>query len=235
MRIRTIKPEFWKSLTIATLPLSARLTFIGLWNYADDEGRGIYDARLLAADIWPLDEDRTPSAVESDVAAIEVAGLVSRYDSGGRTYFQVRSWAEHQTIPKAKPSRFPPPSGTPTGRVPEPYRPEGNREQGTGKGKDSPSAFAEFWQAYPRKVAKKAAVQKFAKAVADGADPAVIVAAAQRYADDPERDARYTAHPATWLHQGRWEDETPIPPRLVSVDDDSLEARVARGRALGVR
>jgi len=38
MRIRSIKPEFWKSETVAALSPLARLLFIGLWNYADREG-----------------------------------------------------------------------------------------------------------------------------------------------------------------------------------------------------
>jgi len=37
-RIRTIKPSFFTSLTIADLGLAERLTFIGLWTHVDDEG-----------------------------------------------------------------------------------------------------------------------------------------------------------------------------------------------------
>lgn len=41
MRIRNIKPEFWRSQDITALDKSARLTFIGLWNYVDDNGVGL--------------------------------------------------------------------------------------------------------------------------------------------------------------------------------------------------
>ena len=65
-RIRSIKPEFFTSLTIADLTVEQRLTFIGLWTHVDDEGRCVDDSRLIKAAIWPLD-DRT-AAVGQDIA-----------------------------------------------------------------------------------------------------------------------------------------------------------------------
>jgi hypothetical protein len=64
-----------------------------------------------------------------------------------------------------------------------------------------------FWQAYPRKVGKRAAKQAWDKALRRGADAAVIVAGARRYAADANRDDQYTAHPTTWLNRDGWEDE----------------------------
>ena len=56
MRIRSIKPEFWRSRDIANLNWDARLVFIGLWSYVDDNGVGKdidYDiiGDLFAADL----------------------------------------------------------------------------------------------------------------------------------------------------------------------------------------
>lgn len=77
-------------------------------------------------------------------------------------------------------------------------------------------AFAEFWDAYPKRVAKGAARKAWDKAIKAGADPKAITLAARRYATDPRRsadDIRYTAHPATWLNAERWADEDEPPPR----------------------
>ena len=38
-RIRTIKPDFWSDEKIVELTPWARLLFIGLWNFSDDDGR----------------------------------------------------------------------------------------------------------------------------------------------------------------------------------------------------
>ena len=72
--------------------------------------------------------------------------------------------------------------------------------------------FDEFWNVYPRKVAKKAARKKFDAAVKGGVDPSEIVSAARDYAKAKDgEDPKYIAYPTTWLNQGRWEDEADTP------------------------
>ena len=75
--------------------------------------------------------------------------------------------------------------------------------------------FEDFWNAYPRKIAKKEAMKKFAKAVKDGTDPNTIIAGAKTYAASTVgKETKYIAHPTTWLNQGRWEDETTTTPTM---------------------
>jgi hypothetical protein len=57
MRIRSIKPEFWTSEDIAALDWDARLIFIGLWSYVDDNGVGRDVEKLILADLFPLEDD----------------------------------------------------------------------------------------------------------------------------------------------------------------------------------
>lgn len=71
---------------------------------------------------------------------------------------------------------------------------------------DREAAFAAFWKAYPRKVAKGAARAAFGKALKK-VDPQVLIAAAGAYATDPQRKPDYTKHPATWLNAECWEDQ----------------------------
>ncbi|MFE3698630.1 hypothetical protein ACFXO7_12210 [Nocardia tengchongensis] len=74
-----------------------------------------------------------------------------------------------------------------------------------------PRGFADFWDTYPRRQGKGAAMKAYAKAIKT-TDPGVILAAAARFAADPNRDPQYTAMPSTWLNQERWSDE-PLPQR----------------------
>ena len=87
-RIRSIKPEFFTSETIAALPLSARLTFIGLWTYVDDNGVGIDNELLITAAIWPLERDNleTLARTREDLASLSREGLVSRYQDSRKSY-----------------------------------------------------------------------------------------------------------------------------------------------------
>jgi len=76
--------------------------------------------------------------------------------------------------------------------------------------------FEEFWQEYPRKTGKEAARRAWEKASARvGAD---TILAGLRAALWPS-DSQFIPHPATWLNQGRWDDEA---------TDNSVQARVAR-------
>lgn len=75
------------------------------------------------------------------------------------------------------------------------------------KAKVEDEGFTEFWRVYPKKVAKAGAVAAWTKALKT-ADPDAIIAGAMRYAAERTgQDPTYTAHPATWLNKGRWEDE----------------------------
>lgn len=69
--------------------------------------------------------------------------------------------------------------------------------------------FDEFWEIYPRREAKAAARKAWEKAVRR-ANPEEILSGARRYRDDPNREPRFTAHPASWLNADRWLDD-PLP------------------------
>jgi hypothetical protein len=71
--------------------------------------------------------------------------------------------------------------------------------------------FEDFWSVYPRRVAKIAAYAAWRKALLL-TDAGTIIAGARAYADDPNRQEDFTAHPASWLNAGRWEDD-PLPER----------------------
>lgn len=106
-RIRTIKPSFFSSLSITELEISTRLTFIGLWTFVDDAGRGVDDARLVKAELWPLDDTYTVKRVERDLCTLAEKGRIERYKAGGRRYLRVMNWSEHQYINRPQPSKFP--------------------------------------------------------------------------------------------------------------------------------
>jgi hypothetical protein len=73
------------------------------------------------------------------------------------------------------------------------------------------ATFEDFWRAYPRKVGKRAAATAYKEALSS-VDAETLLAAAKRFAADPNREDQFTPHPTTWLRQGRWEDE-PLPSR----------------------
>jgi hypothetical protein len=110
-RIRTIKPDFFKSASIAQLQYRTRLTFQGLWTMADDEGRLRYDPRVIAGELWPQEDEVTWRQVDEDIRSLVAYGFVDDYDANGSSFIQVVNWGRHQRINRATPSKFPPPPG----------------------------------------------------------------------------------------------------------------------------
>lgn len=123
--------------------------------------------------------------------------------------------------------------------------------QGTGRGnpgvqnptepnpKDSPSSadadgvsdtFDEWWTAYPKKVGKKAARRAYLRALKDtGAD--VLLTAMTARAELWRRDGtarQFIPDPATWLNQGRWDDELDQPAPVTELRPDAMLVRNQR-------
>lgn len=110
-RIRTIKPEFWTDEKVVALSFAARLLFLGLLNFADDEGRMAYSFMRLKMQIFPNDEiDILPLVKELWITT----KMVAIYEVDGSKYLQVNNFRRHQKNEKHTPSKFPAPkSGNP--------------------------------------------------------------------------------------------------------------------------
>ena len=142
-RIRTIKPEFWTSEQVVECSPTARLLFIGLWNFCDDAGNHPAGAKTIKMQIFPGD-DIPLSSIDGLLQELVNNGLLARYESEGRQYFHVTGW-HHQKI--EKPSfKYPKPSFgelSANGRRQSAPGMEGKGEEGKGgegKGRDvSPS------------------------------------------------------------------------------------------------
>ena len=203
-RIRTIKPEFWTSEKVVELTHSARLLFIGMWNFCDDSGICRDSSKRLKMQVFPgdfVDQNQ----VEEWLAELVEIGLVDPYEVGGDKYLRIRGWQAHQKI-KYPSFRFPLPDGT---------LPESSGKAGGGLGKCYPPekrgeernnrscAFEEFWALYPRKQAKAPAEKAWRKLK----DPEREAAVASLTSWPFPTDKQYQPLPATWLNQRRWEDE----------------------------
>lgn len=239
MRIRTIKPEFWRSDDISALELSDRLLFIGLWSYVDDSGVGVDKLPHICADLFAADLERDPTEVYGRVRGglrnLAERRLIVRYEVDGKSYLYVTNWKSHQRIDKPSKARYPLPDAEllaipatlpePSQSLPEKVAPgtgeQGNRgteEQGINTSskppasKPTPSQFDHFWEWYPRKVGKEAARKAWDKARGK-VDQIAIIEGLERFRLDPNLPPKeFIPHPATWLNEGRWDDE-PLPAR----------------------
>jgi hypothetical protein len=71
------------------------------------------------------------------------------------------------------------------------------------------AAFDQFYQAYPRHVAKQGALKSWLKFSPGAERIPVIMAAVEHYAAEVrDTEPKFILHPATWLNGKRWEDES---------------------------
>lgn len=107
-RIRTIKPEFWTSEQVAECSTTARLLFIGLWNFCDDGGRHPDSAMRLKMEVFPADPI-SADEIEAMLGQLIDSGLIERYTAQDKDWIQVTGW-QHQRIDKPQ-FRYPDKSG----------------------------------------------------------------------------------------------------------------------------
>jgi hypothetical protein len=90
-------------------------------------------------------------------------------------------------------------------------------------------AFDKFWAVYPKKDDKPLAKRSFEKAL-HRTTLEVIVAGAERYRDDPNREAGFTKNPSTWLNADAWANGSLPSTRKMSNSErniQNLRAKVA--------
>ncbi|THV25981.1 hypothetical protein [Glycomyces paridis] len=173
-RIRTLKPGFFRSRSLAKNDPLARLTFAGMWTEADDHGRGVADPRLIKGAIWALDDNITHLHVSAHINMLAATDHIILSRVGDETYFQVVNWEPHQSAAFRRGTpQYPPVSA---GQVIESLDStvcmqesasrtqegagEGRREEGTGKREreDADASGALFDEPAPPK--KKASRKK---------------------------------------------------------------------------
>lgn len=116
MRIRSTKPEYWRSERIASVSWDARLVLKGLESYVDDNGVGKDDLALIVGDLFQRDLVREPSRtlarVTEALSELNSAGLLHRYEAEGTSLLFVAFWETFQRVDKPQPGRMPRPDGT---------------------------------------------------------------------------------------------------------------------------
>lgn len=218
----SLQAMVWALKTAPVPDPIAHLVLIGLADHANDDGSGARPAVAILAEYARC----SPRSVQNKLRLLEELGLIWRGDQ--RMVEHLRAdrrpvvWdldiygvnLVHAAVRGER--------GGATGRTVIPNGVHTDTERGEAVCRQTvlepslnhpePSSnaqivnFEDFWAAYPRKTARLSAVKAWQKAIKT-ADAAAIVAGARRYAEDPNREAKFTAYPATWLNAGRWEDE----------------------------
>ena len=240
-KMRGIKPETFTDDKVLQLSPLARWLFVGMWTLACDNGHVEDNAVQLKVRLLPVDE----CDVDALLDELLDTGQVVRHDG----YLKVDKLAEHQRIDRRYLllcewcdhdvyATYSESDRTGTRRAPDVHTAGTRRapiDEGEGEGEGEGEMkvkvnnllvekFTNFWTAFPneRKRAKPDCQKLFTQAVKAGTNPDIIIQAAERYRDDPNREAQYTVNPKTWLREQRWE-SGPLPARTPTHNTDRFD------------
>lgn len=115
-RIRTIKPALFSSRTVSGYSDALFRTFVGLFCYVDDKGRGEDDADLIKSEIAPRIKRKTPQLIERHLAELtaDADPPLCRYEVDGVRYLHLLNFVKtdrhdgHQRINRPTKSKIPP-------------------------------------------------------------------------------------------------------------------------------
>lgn len=233
-RIRSIKPEFWTSEQVADCSPTARLLFIGLWTFCDDQGVHPASSKRIKMEVFPADSF-TIEQIDGFIDELLQAGLLTEFTVDNEDYYAVTGW-KHQKIEKPT-NKYPAPpskakiadqSATTRQPVANSLTPERRGEEKIGEEKKDNRAanaslksdFENWYQDFPNHVGRAAAEKAFAKAIKK-TDLATLLAGIETYKRIKPAYADWCA-PATWLNQERWKDEGARPEVVSAKPSDPL-------------
>ena len=207
-RIRGIKPDFFLDDKINEQKPLIRLAFMGLWCYADREGRLEDCPKKLKFEILPYDDCN----MESILCILDNNGFIKRYSINGKNYIWIVNFTKHQRPHHTESeSVIPPFDGSIT--VKQPLNngeslDDTEKVKEKEKEKEKVDAFEKFWNLYPNKKAKPKALISFKK-LSESEINAISAALPRHISSDQwtRDEGKYIPYPSTWLNERRWEDQ----------------------------
>ena len=238
---RIIKESAFTSDKIAQLSDFEFRLWVGLITQADDAGRGDARPAIIKGRVFALRERTSLKDIENALSALAAHGCVSLYTVGGKPYYEFPHWAAHQRVrnaitkyPGSDESDNPPQLAATRRESPQSAaliqsNPIQSEYESESKTELRSRAFDAFWSAYPKKVGKEAARKAYAKVKVD-ADVLIRAVERQKLSTQWKKDGgQYIPNPATWLNQGRWEDELTTPTQVsMSYGDRSADIERVR-------
>lgn len=134
-RIRTIKPDFWTDEKLTECSMSARLLFIGMFNFADDNGNLSASAKKLKMQIFPADNVDCQPLLDELIAH----GILIEYSVSGDKYLNIKGFKKHQVINRPSTSSIPQPLDSDDSLNTHGGLTDGREGKGIGKDKNPPN------------------------------------------------------------------------------------------------
>ena len=177
--------------------------------HTDDFGRLQGDPFTVKYQCYPA-SPRSLEEFSHALKALHDVGLALWYQVSGKKFVQIVTFYKHQQgLHKRTRSAFPRVPGLSGNAEEIPGQEKGTKENLREENRSTDS-FEQFWTNYPKKVGKDAARKAWEKRRPDQALVKTFLGAVAHQRQSPQwrKDGgQFIPNPATWLNQGRWQDE----------------------------
>lgn len=231
---RIIKESICISESVDALSLEAERLFYRLLVNCDDYGT--FDARIpiIKNRCFPLkSDDIIDDQMIAWLSELESQEIIFFYEYSCKKYLKFTHWESHQQI-RAKRRKNPDPDDQNSNRIsldiicnhqksdapviqsnpiqsesnPNPIRnPNHCAVSVPDPAPTEENNFDIFWDAYPKKVGKALAKKSFSKAKVPIEKILQAIESQKKSKQWISENGRFIPNPATWLNQGRWDDE----------------------------
>lgn len=231
MADRILRDELWQSDRFLDLPTdAARLAFMRFVSLADDFGNFEGGSRRLYRILNTCTQVKSEQATIDIIAALIESDLLRRYEIEGRELFHIPRFRSHrQYLSRAVPASPWCDASVELGKTKRVINKglaknvattsllrSNDVAEGVGVGvkelqlHPSPDGFREFWETYPRKIAKQDALKAWKKLnpTPELQQRILSAVAIAVKSEQWRRDGgKFIPHASTWLNGRRFEDE----------------------------
>ena len=109
-RSRVVKPEFWDDEKTGSLPPIEKCLFLGMLNFADDEGLIRANPLFLKSKIFPYNTDLDGDMINTYLENLSYLGLIFLFQKNQQHYAWIIKFRVHQRIDKPQRPNNPAPS-----------------------------------------------------------------------------------------------------------------------------
>lgn len=220
-KMRGFKPEIWTDDKFVQLSPLARLLFMGMWNYACDNGHVEDKPIQLKIRLLPADDCDVTTLIDEIVSQ----GMAKR----AKGVITIPKLPLHQRLDKRyfTTCSHCAPDGRTTGARSEPdghprdfeksrmkegsERKEGSAPEGSSETEDP---FATFYDLYPKKIGRGQAAKAHKAAVKKASADDILDGLKAHLPIWEHTERQFIPNPATWLNGERWADD---------VDDETAD------------
>ena len=233
MKTRIIQTKYWKDSVVHGLSPDARFLFIYLLTCEQINICGVFE---LPDDYIQIDTGLTQGQLEKAKKELQVTGRC-RFKSGWIKVVNAEKHNNYRNAPANQKAYERELSFIPRdlldsldstvdtsidSSVHTTYKSEirNNKPKTIKQKTEFVDNFEEFWSEYPRKVGKQKAQELYSRLQKNGVvHESIMRGLRSQLPDMKKKEVQYIPHPATWLNQGRWEDE-PEKPRRADVTEN---------------